>query len=40
MCIVVAAGSGERLGAGVPKGFVPLLGRPLLAWSLKYFEAE
>jgi 2-C-methyl-D-erythritol 4-phosphate cytidylyltransferase len=34
VCIVVAAGSGERLGAGVPKAFVPLLGQPLLAWSL------
>jgi 2-C-methyl-D-erythritol 4-phosphate cytidylyltransferase len=31
---VVAAGSGERLGAPVPKAFVPLRGRPLLAWCL------
>ncbi len=28
--IVVAAGSGERLAAGVPKGFVVLAGEPLL----------
>ncbi|MBA3407158.1 MAG: 2-C-methyl-D-erythritol 4-phosphate cytidylyltransferase [Solirubrobacterales bacterium] len=31
---VVAAGSGERLGAGVPKAFVVLAGRPLVAFSL------
>jgi len=28
--VVVAAGSGTRLGAGLPKAFVPLRGRPLL----------
>jgi 2-C-methyl-D-erythritol 4-phosphate cytidylyltransferase len=32
--IVVAAGSGERLGAGKPKAFVALAGRPMVAWSL------
>ncbi|MBM6401499.1 2-C-methyl-D-erythritol 4-phosphate cytidylyltransferase [Phycicoccus sonneratiae] len=32
--VVVAAGSGSRLGAAVPKAFVPLAGRPLLAWAL------
>ena len=32
--LVVAAGSGERLGAGRPKAFVALAGRPLVAWSL------
>jgi len=30
----VAAGRGERLGAGVPKAFVEVAGRPLLAWAL------
>jgi len=29
--VVVAAGSGSRLGAGLPKALVPLRGRPLLA---------
>lgn len=29
-CLVVAAGSGERLGAGRPKAFVEVLGRSLL----------
>jgi 2-C-methyl-D-erythritol 4-phosphate cytidylyltransferase len=32
--VVVAAGSGSRLGAGVPKAFVTLAGRPLLGWAL------
>jgi 2-C-methyl-D-erythritol 4-phosphate cytidylyltransferase len=29
--VILAAGSGERLGAGVPKAFVELAGRPLVA---------
>lgn len=33
--IVVAAGSGSRLGAGVPKAFVPLAGEPILAHALR-----
>jgi 2-C-methyl-D-erythritol 4-phosphate cytidylyltransferase len=32
--LLVAAGSGERLGAGGPKAFVVVAGRPLAAWSL------
>jgi 2-C-methyl-D-erythritol 4-phosphate cytidylyltransferase len=32
--LIVAAGSGERLGAGRPKAFVALAGRPMVAWSL------
>ncbi|MBM3986080.1 MAG: 2-C-methyl-D-erythritol 4-phosphate cytidylyltransferase, partial [Planctomycetes bacterium] len=28
--VIVAAGSGQRLGAGRPKALVPLGGRPLL----------
>ena len=31
--IIVAAGSGERLGLGMPKAMVPAVGRPLVAWS-------
>jgi 2-C-methyl-D-erythritol 4-phosphate cytidylyltransferase len=37
--IVVAAGSGERLGAGRPKAFVALAGRPMVAWSLDAIAA-
>jgi 2-C-methyl-D-erythritol 4-phosphate cytidylyltransferase len=32
--VVVAAGSGARLGADLPKAFVPLRGRPLLAYAV------
>jgi len=35
--IIVAAGSGTRLGFSTPKAFVPLAGRPLLSWSLDTF---
>jgi 2-C-methyl-D-erythritol 4-phosphate cytidylyltransferase len=37
--VIAAAGSGERLGAGGPKAFVELAGRPLLAWSLEAINA-
>lgn len=37
--VVVAAGSGSRLGAGVPKAFVDLAGRPLLAHALEVVAA-
>jgi 2-C-methyl-D-erythritol 4-phosphate cytidylyltransferase len=36
--ILVAAGSGERLGGDQPKAFAPLAGRPLLAESLERLE--
>jgi 2-C-methyl-D-erythritol 4-phosphate cytidylyltransferase len=34
VALIVAAGSGERLGAGAPKAFVELDGQPLLQWSI------
>lgn len=37
--VVVAAGSGARLGAGLPKAFVSLGGRPLLAHALEVVAA-
>jgi 2-C-methyl-D-erythritol 4-phosphate cytidylyltransferase len=37
--LVVAAGSGDRLGAGRPKAFVALAGRPMVAWSLDAIAA-
>ena len=37
--MIAAAGSGDRLGAGGPKAFVELGGRPLLAWVLDAFRA-
>jgi 2-C-methyl-D-erythritol 4-phosphate cytidylyltransferase len=34
VALIVAAGSGERLGAGRPKALVELGGRPLVQWSI------
>ena len=34
VALIVAAGSGERLGAGQPKALVELAGRPLVQWSI------
>jgi 2-C-methyl-D-erythritol 4-phosphate cytidylyltransferase len=34
VALVLAAGSGERLGAGRPKALVELGGRPLMQWSV------
>jgi 2-C-methyl-D-erythritol 4-phosphate cytidylyltransferase len=36
--VIAAAGSGQRLGAGGPKAFVELAGRPLLEWTLEAFR--
>ena len=37
--MIAAAGSGQRLGAGGPKAFVALAGRPMLEWSLDAFRS-
>jgi 2-C-methyl-D-erythritol 4-phosphate cytidylyltransferase/2-C-methyl-D-erythritol 2,4-cyclodiphosphate synthase len=34
LLLIVAAGSGNRLGQSMPKALVPLAGRPLLDWTL------
>ena len=34
IALIVAAGLGERLGAGRPKALVELAGRPLVQWSI------
>lgn len=38
--IVPAAGQGSRFGASLPKQYAPLLGRPLLSWTLRALLAE
>lgn len=38
--IVPAAGSGQRLGAGIPKALVPLHGEPILAHAVRCLVAE
>ena len=37
--IVVAAGSGRRMGGKIPKQFLPLSGKPVLWYSLQAFGA-
>lgn len=37
LLLVVAAGSGSRLGRPEPKALVPVAGRPLLSWTLEAF---
>jgi 2-C-methyl-D-erythritol 4-phosphate cytidylyltransferase len=39
VALLVAAGSGSRLGASVPKAYVELAGRPMLEWSLDAIRA-
>jgi 2-C-methyl-D-erythritol 4-phosphate cytidylyltransferase/2-C-methyl-D-erythritol 2,4-cyclodiphosphate synthase len=38
IAIIVAAGSGSRMGSPVPKAFLDLAGRPMVAHSLQAFE--
>jgi 2-C-methyl-D-erythritol 4-phosphate cytidylyltransferase len=38
-CVVPAAGRGTRFGAERPKQYMPLRGRPLLAWTLERLAA-
>ncbi len=37
LLVIVAAGSGSRLGRPEPKALVPLAGKPLLSWTLDAF---
>jgi 2-C-methyl-D-erythritol 4-phosphate cytidylyltransferase len=39
IAVVPAAGLGTRLGPGLNKSFLPLLDRPLLAWTLEALQA-
>jgi 2-C-methyl-D-erythritol 4-phosphate cytidylyltransferase len=39
VALIVAAGRGERLGAGRPKALVTLCGRPMLDWSVAALQA-
>jgi len=35
--VIPAAGSGSRFGSAIPKQYLPLAGRPVLAWTLEAF---
>jgi len=39
VALIVAAGSGERLGAPRPKAFVTLAGKPMVQWSIEALRA-
>jgi|HubBroStandDraft_6_1064221.scaffolds.fasta_scaffold158024_3 2-C-methyl-D-erythritol 4-phosphate cytidylyltransferase len=39
VALILAAGRGERLGAGAPKALAALAGRPLLQWSVDALRA-
>ena len=36
--LIVAAGAGERFGGGIPKQYLPLMGKPVLCWSIAAFQ--
>lgn len=38
VCLIVAAGTGQRFGGNMPKQYTPLLGRPILRWSIDTFR--
>ena len=36
--IIIAGGIGSRLGAPVPKQFVEVLGKPIIAYTMEHFQ--
>ena len=40
VALIVAAGRGDRAGTDVPKQYVEIAGRPLLAWTVAAFAAS
>ena len=38
IAVILAGGVGSRLGAGIPKQFVEILGKPILAYTMEPFE--
>ena len=40
VALIPAAGTGSRMGDGRPKQYLPLLGRPLLAWPIEALAAH
>lgn len=40
VAIVLAAGTGTRVGASIPKQFIKILGKPVLAYTLENFQTD
>ena len=40
VALVLAAGAGKRMAAAVNKVFLPVAGRPIIAWSLECFDRQ
>lgn len=40
IAIILAGGVGSRLGASIPKQFIEVLGKPMIAYTLERFEAH
>lgn len=40
VAVILAGGVGNRVGAGIPKQFIEVLGKPVLAYTLEQFEAH
>ena len=38
IAIILAGGTGSRVGAGIPKQFIEVLGKPILVYCLETFE--
>ena len=38
IAVILAGGVGSRVGAGIPKQFIEILGKPILAYSIEPFE--
>ena len=38
--IILAGGTGTRIGASVPKQFIEIQGKPILAYTLEVFESS
>lgn len=38
IAVILAGGVGNRLGAGIPKQFVEILGKPILAYTIEQFD--
>lgn len=38
IAVILAAGTGTRIGANIPKQFIEVMGKPILAYTLDIFQ--